>query len=542
MKIEKNLAFNNMKKNINRTIFTIISIVLCSSIIFIIMLLISSIKDGVSRLSEKEYSDYHFIIKNLDINAFEKIKNKEYIEKIYIENDNKQLEKLEKPYEYFNTGNSVNVYIKYNNVKETCQYSTDIIHTLHLSNYIDQEYEFNQKLLTTYGLIDVDIFDPDGDGICRARVNYAYVIDIVIMVVLFVFSILFIIILYNAFLITINERKKQYAILNSIGGTEGQILKMILLEGTVMGILGIAIGGIISFLGTNIILKFLNNILLNVGYNFRLVFETKYMILSIFIIIINIYISAIIPSIKASTTSVIQNIRNNKQIKHRKENRILGKIFSIEGTMAIKNIKRNKNKYRIITILLVVCMISYIAVSTYISYEKATAELVSQYDVDAQLKIDSESNIDYKGILSDYEAKYGNKIEYMEYKMAGLFMLVEPEDIIITDHLVSTYEDNKKSMSMIVIGLDEKTYKNYIEQLNANYGDFIFYNTVMITKGTEQLSYEYEPALKTKDNFKLSIIADYHENQSHGYEIIDDENLLGNYILTDKLKKLYSKK
>ena len=56
-----------------------------------------------------------------------------------------------------------------------------------------------------------------------------------IIIIFAAISILFIIILYNAFLITINERKKEYAVLNSIGGTEGQILKMILFEGIIMG-------------------------------------------------------------------------------------------------------------------------------------------------------------------------------------------------------------------------------------------------------------------------------------------------------------------
>lgn len=110
---------------------------------------------------------------------------------------------------------------------------------------------------------------------------------------------------YNAFLITINERKKEYAVLNSIGGTEGQILKMILFEGIIMGAIGIFIGGIISIFSSNVILKLLNNILKNTGYNFRLILNIRYIILSLGIIIFNIFISSIIPSIKASTTSVI---------------------------------------------------------------------------------------------------------------------------------------------------------------------------------------------------------------------------------------------
>lgn len=545
MKIETRLTFNNMKRNIKRTIFTIISIILCTVLIFTIMLLVSSIKHGVSEKIENEYNDYHFIIRDLDIDSFNKIRNKEYIDKIYIqEDDDKQLKEIEKPYTSFDTTSNMNVYIKYKDIKKVCNYSNDIIQTLNLSDKelddIENKCKFNQKLLTLYGLIDVGIAKNNYSPVCRARVNYSYVLDITIIVILMAFSILFIIILYNAFLININERKREYAILNSVGGTEGQILKMIFLEGIVMGTIGIIVGGLISCLGSNVILKILNNLLANTGYNFRLIFDTNYIILSLFIIIINIYISALIPSIKASTTSVIQGIRNNRQIKYKKKNLILDNFLRIEGKVAIKNIKRNKNRYRTITILLVVCMTIYITVSTYMNYEKATADLVNEYDVDAKLNFDATLNIDYKSIFNGYENKYANKIEYMEYKIMGLFVLVEPENALITNS-ISTYKDNKKSTRMAIIGLDDKTYNNYINKLNAKYGDFIIYNNITEIDGKEELKYIDFPALRTDYDLKLTPIATYndYEKDIHEYEIIDNENLNGTFILTDEMIQGY---
>lgn len=548
MKIEIKLTLNNMKNNIKRTIFTIISIMLCTVLIFTTMLLISSIRNGIAKNIETAYNDYHVIIRHLDMDSFYKIKDKEYIDKIYIQEDgDNQLKEIEKSYNYFSTKNNINVYIKYKNVKKACNYSTNIIQTLDLSNDelndIENRYVFNQKLLTIYGLIDLEITEKNNLPICIARVNYSYILDIVLTVTIFAFSILFIIILYNAFLITINERKKEYAILNCVGATEGQILKMIFIEAVIVGIIGSIIGGLVSLLCTDIILKILNNILSNTGYNFCLMFDAKYMILSIIIIILNIFISAIIPSIKGSTTSVIQNIKNNKQIKHKKRITILEKILTVEGKMAIKNIKRDKNKYRSITILLVVCMTSYIVVSTYINYEKAMADLVNEYDVDAKLSLDSRLNTKYKSILNDYEIRYGNKIEYMEYKMMGLFVLVEPKEALITDNLVTTYANNQKSTQMLVIGLDDKTYNNYINILNANYGDFIIFNNVTELNMTENnLMYTYYSALKTGYDFKLSTIATYYDNEkemSAEYEIIDNENLNGKFILTDYLIEGY---
>lgn len=78
MKTELKLTLNNLKSNIKRTLFTIISIMLCSILIFTTTILVSSIKNGIIEISEKEKNDYHVILKDLSNKDFEKI----YIQKI----------------------------------------------------------------------------------------------------------------------------------------------------------------------------------------------------------------------------------------------------------------------------------------------------------------------------------------------------------------------------------------------------------------------------------------------------------------------------
>lgn len=539
MKTELKLTLNNLKSNIKRTLFTIISIMLCSILIFTTTILVSSIKNGIIEISEKEKNDYHVILKDLSNKDFEKIKNKEYIEKIYIQKINDtELTEVDKNYVMKDNEKNLNIYIRYKNVKDVCKYSNDILQTLNISTdeieNSKNKCEFNQKLLTIYGIIDVEIETENYIPKCIARINYSYAIELMIIIIFAAISILFIIILYNAFLITINERKKEYAVLNSIGGTEGQILKMILFEGIIMGAIGIFIGGIISIFSSNVILKLLNNILKNTGYNFRLILNIRYIILSLGIIIFNIFISSIIPSIKASTTSVIQGIRNNKQIKHRK-NTIIERILPIEGKVAIKNVKRNKNKYSIIIMLLVICMLSYITINTYIQYEKESAKLINEYDSDAKLSIDSTQNINYKKILKNYENNTGDKIEYTEYKLTGINVLVEPKQALLTDN-VTTYNDGKQSMHMVIVGLDDETYNNYIKKLNAQYGDYIIYNKATEILEGRDLVYTNYDVLKIGINFDLNLISvlNDEENEVNQYKKINNGKLNGNYIITNE--------
>ena len=538
MKIETKLTFNNMKKNIKRTTYTTISIALCAFLIITTLLVATSIGESFNKNISSKYNDYHFVIRNIDLDNFNKIKNKEYINQIYLqENDEGQLYEIDNLPDSFQIIDGINIYIKYDNYKKTCAYTNNILETLNLT-YIeaDEKCELNTRLLNTCGLIDISISANAGNvPICKARLNFTYILDIMIIIILLIFSILSIIILYNAFLITINERKKEYAVLNSIGATEGQILKMTFLENIIIGIIGIIIGFLISILGSCILLKMLNNIAGSTIYNFKLILDIKYIILSFVIIIINIYISSLIPSIRASSTSVIQGIKNNKQKKYKKNNSIFEKYLHIEGKLAFKNSRRNKNKYRIITILLVICMTSYITISTYINYENVAANLIDEYDVDAELNISESSNENYKSILDNYVTTFGDKIEYLEYKKMGLYALVEPEDALIVADYYLLY------FPIQIIGLDDKSYNSYITDLKANDGDYIIYNNITRTEGEEEYIYKYYTTFKTNYNFNLKIVYGNYirEKDEYEYEIIDDETLRDNFTLTEKLPNGY---
>ena len=536
MKIENQLTFNNIRKNIKRTIYTTISIALCSFLIIATLLVATSIGKSFKENIAQKYNDYYFSIKNINLDRLNKIKTKEYIAQIYLQENNEgQLYEIDNLPDSFKITDGITIYIKYDNYKKTCVYTNDILETLNLT-YVEtsENCELNTKLLNSYGLIDVSII-PNGyaDSVptCQARLNFTYVADILLAIILLIFSILSIIILYNAFLITINERKKDYAVLNSIGATEGQILKMTFLENIIIGIIGIIIGFLLSYLCSDLLLKLLNNIVASTIYNFKLVVDIKYIIISFVIIIINIYISSLIPSIRASSTSVIQGIKNNKQIKSQTNNSIFEKHLNIEGKLALKNLKRNKNKYKIITILLVICMTSYITISTYINYEKVAANLIDEYDVDAELELNENSNKYYKTILDNYVANSSDKIEYLEYKVMGLYALVKPEDALIAN---CRYADSLH-FPIRIIGLDDKSYTNYITDLNANNEDYIIYNNITKKEGKTEYVYKYYTAFETNYDFNFKIVYCNYVDEEASYEIIDDDTLKENFVLTEKL-------
>ncbi len=534
MKVELKIPTKNIKKNKKRAVSTIISIALCTFLILATMLTISSIRQGIIENVINRYKNYHFCIENISKSELNRIKEKEYIDKIYIqENSKEQLYEIEKQEKLENIEKNINTYIKYKDVKETCKNSTDIINTLTFSKQeAENKCKFNQKLLTIYGIMNINLESEDKLQYI-AFANLSYILDMMILLILIVFSALSIVIIYNAFLITVNERKKEFGILVSIGATEGQIKKMLFYEATILGILGIIVGTIISFLGTEVILKMINNVLKYTNYQFKLFIEVKYIILSVVFIILNIYIAMIIPSIEANNVSVIQSIRNNKQIKSKKRKSELEKIMPIEGKIALKNLKRNKNKYKVITFLLVISMFSYIVISTYINYEKETINIIDEYDVDA--KINLKENEDNSNIM-DYIVNDNNVAEYLEYRTMKITLGTKQNSV---NEFLKEYEDGMKTIDFNIIALDNKTYNKYIEKVNGNYGDAIIYNRIFrpIIQKNSNVIYTYETPFKENNDLKLRAI--YDKSESNDYEIIDEEFVNKRIILTNKLIEGY---
>ena len=99
MKIETKLTFNNIRKNFKRTIYTTISIILCSFLIIATILIATSIGTGIKENIASEYNDYHFIIKNLDSKSSNEIiellkkTNKEYNQTIMMITHNMEIAK-----------------------------------------------------------------------------------------------------------------------------------------------------------------------------------------------------------------------------------------------------------------------------------------------------------------------------------------------------------------------------------------------------------------------------------------------------------------
>src|SRR5699024_612041 len=101
-------------------------------------------------------------------------------------------------------------------------------------------------------------------------------------------------------------------------------------------------------------------------------FYPMFLILPLIYMIATIFVSAWLPARAASKISPIEAIRLNDDIKVNKKkmkiNRWVERILGVEGLLALKNLKRNKKKYRITIISLVVSIVLFLGFSTFLQF------------------------------------------------------------------------------------------------------------------------------------------------------------------------------
>ncbi|HDR6317902.1 TPA: FtsX-like permease family protein [Bacillus thuringiensis] len=186
-----------------------------------------------------------------------------------------------------------------------------------------------------------------------------------------------IVIIYNAFQISVVERMKQLGLLRSIGATQKQIRNIVMREATFLSIIAIFLGILCSifvvFSLNQILLKVLNN---PTGSTIQL--DWRIIFVSSFITLITVYVSSFFPAFRAGRISPLLAISSRlsiqkEKIKKRKEKKIK-KPISFPLSMALKNIKRNPNRYTVTILSIIISSVLYITftflIDTYIQRQQ----------------------------------------------------------------------------------------------------------------------------------------------------------------------------
>ena len=266
----------------------------------------------------------------------------------------------------------------------------------------------------------------------------------------------------NSFDISTIEKTKMFGHLISLGATKKQIKNIVLKEGFYLGIIGIPLGLFFGILADYILIIVMKNILGTTFLNATFVFKISYLaiILAIITSIITIYLSCIKSARRASKISPIEAIRNNLDIKIKNNklmsSKIIKKIFKTPGVLAYKNLKRNKKKYKTTVISLVVSILTFITMNTFITYTfKLSGNYYQDLDYDLKITVNNPTKENINNIINlDNIDKYNIVYE-------GDILNVKNSNRLTKEGI--DYLDNELNINILL--LDNKTFTNYLKKL-----------------------------------------------------------------------------
>ena len=198
-------------------------------------------------------------------------------------------------------------------------------------------------------------------------------ITLIIIVLIVVGSVA---VIYNAFAISVSERKKQFGMLSSVGAEPGQIRSIVFSEGLLLGVVGIPLGILAGLVGIGVTLKVVNRLLLGSMFSddvaLRLVIFPVTIGITIIFEALIIFLSAWLPAKRAAKISPIDAIRLQSDInikaKEVKTSKLTRRLFGLEGDLALKNIKRNRKQYRATVFSLFISIVLFVSFSSFMEY------------------------------------------------------------------------------------------------------------------------------------------------------------------------------
>lgn len=289
-----------------------------------------------------------------------------------------------------------------------------------------------------------------------------------------------IMVIYNSFAISVSERKKQFGMLSSVGATRKQIRKSVIYEGAILGAIGIPIGILCGIGGIGITLEIVNELLKPVfdsySWDLQLVVSWPAIIIAVVLIAFTIYMSVVLPARRASKITPIDAIRQADDVKTKakklKTPKFIYKLFGMEGTIALKNLKRAKKRYRTTVISLVVSIVLYVSISGFVGYMYTGFDSMYttvDYDFSVSLygrnqKAEEELNQIYNQTMSIYDADRISSVQ-------SLYMMTEiPADKL--DKNVKKVIDEDEYDREYYYNEDKNTYKMYVFPVVLNEEEF----------------------------------------------------------------------
>ncbi|ADU32487.1 FtsX-like permease family protein [Evansella cellulosilytica] len=325
---------------------------------------------------------------------------------------------------------------------------------------------FNHELLRYHGITDND----------NLQVTM-YSLAAIIMTVIIVGSVALI---YNAFAISVSERARHLGMLSSVGATKSQKRNSVFFEGAMIGLVSIPLGIISGLVGMGVTFWFINRLLqgaLNVTEKLIVVVTPMSVLTAVLVSTLTIFISTYLPARKASKISAIDAIRQTTDVKLTgkavKTSTLIRKLFGMEAEIGLKNIKRNKRKYKVTVFSLTVSIILFLVVS-FFTYSLEKSIELSQQQINYDIQLTTSGNMEFNELSVEAITSLEDVTSFsMMQETYSFYAMVEEGDISerlkeIVEDDPSILEDGHYPYFTEIHALDDESLKTYAQEIGMN--------------------------------------------------------------------------
>ena len=331
----------------------------------------------------------------------------------------------------------------------------------------EDDVSYHDELLRYYGVVSYDNV-----------LTFIYIFAGIIIAIIILASVSLI---YNSFAISVSERSRQLGLLASVGATKRQKRSSMYYEGVVIGLIGIPLGLLAGIGGMAITLKAIQPLLdgffnVSEGMTLDLVVPLWSIGATIALAVLTIFISVYMPARRASKITAIDAIRLSHDVRLTrravKTSWLTRSLFGFEATIALKNLKRSRRRYRSTIISLVISVVLFLTVSMYASLTQSIyGSTVEGYNFDIAVSYSSLSDGQI-GSMNEDIAALDLVTNHTQQTSLGGFIKVS--DQLFTDSAKKVYGavDVLSLFGANLIALDDESFSAYADAVGVSKAAF----------------------------------------------------------------------
>jgi len=284
--------------------------------------------------------------------------------------------------------------------------------------------------------------------------------------------------IYNAFSISVSERTRHLGLLASAGATRKQKRVHVHFEGFLVGMMGIPLGILFGILGIKCTFLLIQPIFASVtewnNIEIHTIVSGWTVGITVLLSAVTVYVSVLVPAIRASRIMPIDAIRQSREIRLTsrsvRTSPLFRRLFGFEAELAMKNFRRSRRKYRATIVSLVISLVLFLTVSSYVQfgtmYAQSSAE---QIDYDIFFAVENISQAERDNVIDQIADLPGTK-SIATVNSDGMF-LISDRDIRTDISKSSQYSGGTTNVTLAAY--DDESFAAYARSLGEDPQDYV---------------------------------------------------------------------